>query len=175
MVIWLTGISGSGKTTVARELLERFAEEGQKPVWIDGDEFREIFLGELSLSRYSIKARRKNGLRIFRLVSLLDRQGFDVVVSVISLFPDLLSLNRITFDKYLEVRLIASLDLVQKRDPKGLYARNVWNSGRRVVGWGVEYLPPATPDLEIVMDGDPPSPSDISRQIFAIVKRNNDS
>ena len=75
MIIWLTGHSGSGKTTISREILKsgRF-------IHLDGDELRAVWPG-LGLS---IEDRREQNLRVARLAALMDSQGHDVVVSVIA-------------------------------------------------------------------------------------------
>lgn len=81
-VIWLTGLSGAGKTTLARALLKYLP----RAVLLDGDELREA-LG-VATSGFDAASRKKLALTYARLAGLLARQGLTVVVATISLFHD---------------------------------------------------------------------------------------
>lgn len=82
MIIWLTGKSGSGKTTIAKGFIKRF---DHPPILLDGDEMRQtISLG----AGFSKEEREAHNLRVARLAALLSNYGHKVLVSVIAPFPD---------------------------------------------------------------------------------------
>jgi len=78
-VTWITGNTGAGKTTLARKL------KGKEDIILDGDEMRQLW-SDLTLTK---EDREENNLRIAKLAALLDRQGFNVIVSVIAPYRDL--------------------------------------------------------------------------------------
>ena len=84
MVIWLIGISGSGKTTIGTQLFKKLRATKNKWVFLDGDDLREVWGGELG---HSIKDRETNAKRISKLCHLLDKQNINVIASVLSIFP----------------------------------------------------------------------------------------
>ncbi|MCZ6770844.1 MAG: adenylyl-sulfate kinase [Proteobacteria bacterium] len=146
MVIWLTGLSGAGKTLISQKLVERFKVAVPELVHIDGDEVRALHGNDLAFDEDS---RRKQIKRIQRLAKLLDLQGLLVVVAALYSHPELLDWNRANFDDYLEVYLSAPLALVQHRDAKGLYGKAMSGEMQHVVGMDIPWHAPANPDLLI--------------------------
>ena len=100
MVIWLIGMSGSGKTTIARELYAALKPQSSNLVYLDGDDFREMFRNDVD---HTIDGRRKNAERISHTCQLLDQQGIHVIASVLSIFPEWQAWNREQFKDYFEV------------------------------------------------------------------------
>ena len=152
MVIWLTGLSGAGKSTVAGRLFSRFKPRVPELVLVDGDEVRALFGNTLG---YAEPDRRLQIERIQRLAGILDAQRMLVVVSALYAHPDLLAWNRANFDAYLEVYLEASIELVKQRDPKGLYARVAGSRECNIVGLDIPWHAPAAPDIRVDMRTSP--------------------
>ena len=148
MVIWLTGLSGAGKSTVAMRLIERFKPHCPDLVHIDGDEVRALFGDSLG---YKEADRYEQIRRIQRLTWMLDKQALTVVVAALYAHPDLLAWNRTHFSGYLEVYLDAPLEVVRARDPKRLYAKVDDGEMSDVVGIDVAWHAPETPDVRIDM------------------------
>lgn len=146
MVVWLIGLSGAGKTTLANEVIAQVQSMQRNVVLIDGDMIREIFGNDLG---HTLEDRRTNALRICQLGKFLDEQGINVVCAILSLFPESRSWNRKHLKNYYEVFIDAPMkDLVQ-RDYKGIYRR--YNSGEisDVAGMDIDFPPPSNADLTI--------------------------
>lgn len=146
MIIWLIGMSGSGKSTIGRELAKRLRETKKPVLYLDGDELREVWGDELG---YTIEGRGKNASRISNLCKLLDRNGVSVVAAVLSVFPHWQKWNRENFSSYFEVFLEVPLQVLEKRDPKGIYLRARNGKLSNVVGIDVPFPIPPNPDLKI--------------------------
>ena len=99
MVIWLIGLSGSGKTTVGKEVFRIWKKKSPQTIFLDGDEVRDIFSNENYSRDYTLKGRRLNAERISRLCLWLDNYNINIVASVLSVFPDMQDWNRKNFKK----------------------------------------------------------------------------
>jgi len=143
-VIWITGLSGAGKTTVATELVRRLRSEGARPILLDGDELRAA-LGVVG--GFDLEQRRRLAFVYARLCRLLADQGHTVVCATIALYHEVRAWNRTNLAGYTEVFLDVPLDELERRDPKGIYAAS--GNGHAVVG--VDLVPelPTTPDLVV--------------------------
>jgi cytidine diphosphoramidate kinase len=147
-VIWLTGLSGAGKSTVATELIQQLHGVGRHPVLLDGDELREV-LG--ATAAYDSDARRNLGLTYGRMCRLLSNQGHTVVCATISLRHEIHTWNRSQLSNYVEVLLDVPLQELQHRDPKGIYT--ALRGHAQTVGVGIDAQFPLAPDLVITNYG----------------------
>ena len=102
MVIWIIGLSGAGKTTLASEIVTRAKNVISNVILIDGDVIRDLFVGDLG---YNMADRKKNADRISNLCKFLSDQGINVVCSILSLFPESREWNRKNINKYYEIYL----------------------------------------------------------------------
>lgn len=144
-VIWITGLSGSGKTTVALHLREKMLETGVRPVLLDGDRLRAALpLG----ADYAESARRGLAAVYGALAREFAEQGHFVVCATVSLFHEVQRWNRKNLPNYFEVWLRVPEAELRKRDRYGLY-RIAREGSSQVVG--VDIVPefPLTPDLII--------------------------
>lgn len=141
-VIWITGLSGAGKTTVARAL----KKEMPGAILLDGDELREVM--DAASARFDKESRKKLAASYGRLAGLLAGQGFTIIVATISLFHSQHDWNRKNLPGYLEVFMDAPEEVRRKRDPKGLYAKQAQGQVTQMAGasdLNVEF--PLNPDL----------------------------
>lgn len=153
MVIWLTGLSGAGKTTLGRKVYSKIKKNYSNTVFIDGDEIREIFKHDKK-GDYSLNERRKNAERICALCKWLDSQNINVVCCILSVFEDSRKWNRRNFSSYYEVYIKAPIEfLVKERDYKGIYKAASSGNMKNVVGIDLEFSEPANPDLVIENTG----------------------
>jgi adenylylsulfate kinase len=146
MVIWITGLSGAGKTTIARRLCDRRRTEGHPILLLDGDSLRPIFADRDGYSRAERLRLARSYARLCRMVS---DQGMDVACATISLFHEIHAWNRANLPRYLEIYLKVSLDLLKSRDDNCLYRRA--QEGTAVNVYGIDLVPeePLAPDMII--------------------------
>ncbi len=149
MVIWLIGLSGAGKTTLAKEIVFSAKRDVSNIVLIDGDIIRGVFGGDLG---HSLEDRKKNADRICRLCKFMDDQHIHVVCAILSLFPESREWNRKNISDYFEVFIDAPFESLVERDYKGLYRKALNKEIENVAGVDLEFPPPARPDLVIQND-----------------------
>lgn len=153
MVIWITGLSGSGKTTVSQIIKNLVKHNLPQLALVDGDEVRELFNDSLG---HTEEARIIQIKRLQRLAKLLSSQNLIVIVAALYSHPDLLAWNRTNFPNYWEVYLDVDLNTVQQRDPKGLYKKAFAGELNNVVGLDIAWHPPQHADLVIKMGSETP-------------------
>ena len=142
-VIWLTGLSGAGKTTLARALQQALPGA----LLLDGDALRSV-LGT-SKKGFDRESRLALALTYARLCKLLAEQGATVIIATISLFHAVHDWNRKNVPNYLEVFLDVPEDIRRLRDPKGLYATQPQGGKQSMAGLDVPVEFPLQPDILI--------------------------
>jgi bifunctional enzyme CysN/CysC len=147
-VLWLTGISGVGKTTLASELERRFFEKGQNAVMLDGDSIRHGLSSDLNFSK---EGRAENIRRIAHAAKLFLDTGFLVIVACISPYTADRAGARdiIGEDDYLEIFMSCPIEECQRRDPKGLYKLAKTGKIEEFTGVAAPYQAPTSPTLRI--------------------------
>jgi len=149
-VFWITGLSGSGKSTFAQALHARLCAMGLPTVMVDGDVVRDLLLTN---SRMDREGRLQVAEFNARLCKFLCLQGLQVVCATISLFHSVQVWNRAEIPNYVEIFLNTPLDLIEKRDPKGLYARARAGTITNVVGIDIPPEWPRLPDFTFSAEG----------------------
>jgi cytidine diphosphoramidate kinase len=123
-VIWLTGLSGAGKTTVAEKLNQQLRDRGLQPVLLDGDILRNILKKPDQMSgTYTREARVELALKYAHICKFLSLQGFTVIIATVSMFQEVYAWNRANFPNYFEIYLKVPLEELRLRDPKRIYQR----------------------------------------------------
>lgn len=146
MIIWIIGMSGAGKTTLATALVRSLKSDGHQVVRLDGDTLREVWY---RTPGHDIEGRRENAHQISHLCGMLDKQDIHVVASVLSIFPEWQAWNRTHFSSYFEIFLDVPLDVLRRRETKGLYKGALAGQIKNVVGVDIPFPRPAHPDLTI--------------------------
>lgn len=148
-VVWLTGLPGSGKTTIARRI-EKILRRRVRVEVLDGDEVRRWLSPEAGFSR---EDRKRHLRRVAHVSRLLARNGIVVVDSFVSPYRDIREeARRIIEDgglSFIEVYLKCSLSECIRRDPKKLYKRALEGKIRNMTGLQDVYEPPMKPELII--------------------------
>ena len=137
-VIWLTGLSGAGKTTFASALFQHLKEKHDNVVLLDGDVFRKLF-GE---SGYSKKERLQTAHKLHALTEFLEENGLIVIVAAIAAFNEIYKLNRETFQNYLEIYIHCDLKELFRRDKNKLYSGALKGEIPNVVGVDIPFEEP---------------------------------
>lgn len=153
MVIWVIGLAGAGKTSVGRALHAMLKQSGRATVFLDGDDVRAMMDNDLG---HTLEDRRRNGRRMSRICHYLDSQGIDVVCATLSQFDEHQIWNRANNSRYFEVYLDVPMDVLAKRDQKGLYSGARAGTIKNVVGVDMPFPPPKNPDLVIGHSQDTP-------------------
>ena len=146
-LVWITGLSGSGKSTIAESLTALLKKKGMKVILLDGDEIRNILVPIREQEQsYTKNERIKLAIQYSKLGNLLVKQGFMVIIATISLFKEVHIWNRKNIKGYFEVYLKVSLEELQRRDPKKIYSR--FNAGelKNVAGLDLDIDEPRSPD-----------------------------
>jgi adenylylsulfate kinase len=149
--LWFTGLSGAGKTTLAKALHERFKKNKIFCVILDGDELRQTINAGLG---FSSADRSENIRRIAEIARLMVNNGIICIISTISPYPELRANAKqiIGEEHFSEIFINAPLSVCEERDVKGLYKKARQNKIGSFTGVHDEYTPPEFPDLEIMTD-----------------------
>lgn len=147
-VLWLTGLPGSGKSTIADEVEKSLFERGIRSYVLDGDAVRQTLSEDLG---FSPEDRRENVRRVARTAQLMMDAGLIVIVSLVSPFRDDRAAAREIFAQtdFAEVFVDTPLHVCQGRDPKGLYARAINDDESTMTGIGQQYEQPENPDVHL--------------------------
>ena len=147
-VFWITGLSGSGKTTIGRALSSHLRASGCPVIFLDGDSLRASLSNDLG---YSAENRRSAAFRNAKLCRMLAEQGSDIVCATISLFHDVQRWNRGNIPRYCEIFVRVPLEELKRRDTKGVYlAAN--QPAANIVGLDIPAETPEAPEL--ILDND---------------------
>jgi cytidine diphosphoramidate kinase len=143
-VLWVTGFSGAGKTTLCRKLVMYLREQGRQVMMLDGDELRQVMGATTAHSR---DERLELAMRYAHLCRMIVAQGFDVAIATISMFREVHEWNRDNLPGYVEIFLDVPMKELERRDPKSIYARANKGELKNVAGVDFNVDKPQTPDM----------------------------
>jgi sulfate adenylyltransferase/3'-phosphoadenosine 5'-phosphosulfate synthase len=165
-VVWLTGLSGAGKSTIAGRLSEQLAARGRTPELLDGDEVRTNLSKGLGFSK---EDRDTNIRRIGYVARLLARNGAAVITAAISPYREVRDEVRAQTPGFVEVYVRCSLDELVRRDVKGLYRKALAGELPNFTGVSDPYEPPLRP--EVVVDSEQETVEEsVERVLEALVR-----
>jgi adenylylsulfate kinase len=144
-VVWLTGLPGAGKTTVARAVRESLDRLGVRTELLDGDDIRAVFPS----TGYSRDARDGHVRRIGHLASRLEHHGVTSIVSLVSPYRESRDFARKLCRRFVEVYVSTPADECERRDPKGLYREARAGRVAQFTGISDPYEPPERSELTI--------------------------
>jgi ATP sulfurylase/adenylyl-sulfate kinase len=145
-VVWLTGLSGAGKSTIAQRLDTELTARGRGPEVLDGDEVRTNLSAGLGFSK---EDRDTNIRRIGYVARLLSRRGTPVITAAISPYRDVRAEVRAATPNFVEVYVRCSLDELVRRDVKGLYIRALAGEIANFTGVSDPYEAPERADVVV--------------------------
>ena len=150
-IVWLTGLSGAGKSTIATELERELFNLGKQAYVLDGDNIRHGLCSDLA---FSPQDRRENIRRVGEVAKLFVDAGFICITAFISPYRsdrDLIR-NMVLDGQFVEAHVNAPLEICEKRDPKGLYAKARAQEIKEFTGISAPYEAPLKPEIELRTD-----------------------
>ena len=162
-VVWLTGLPGSGKTTIAERVSQELRRRGHRVEILDGDAMRSVF-PQTGFSRMERDAHVK---RAGYLASRLDFHGVIVVASFVSPYREARAAVRGLCRTFVEVYVATPLDECERRDVKGMYAKARRGEIQQFTGVSDPYEAPVSPEL--VIDTRDLSVEEAARRVLEVV------
>jgi len=145
LIVWLTGLPGSGKTTIAEGVKKYLRELAYNVIVLDGDVLRKGICSDLG---YSIEDRIENNRRIGEVAQIFLNEGYIVIVAVVSPVESARNILKQKFGRsFVEVYCKCSIETCIKRDPKGLYAKAATGNISNFTGVSAEYEVPKNPSF----------------------------
>jgi adenylylsulfate kinase len=144
-VLWFTGLSGSGKSTIAKKVVNRLKELGADVEHLDGDTMRRIFPN----TGFTKKDRDEHIKRVGFLAGMLEKHGVFVVASFVSPYRKSRNAVRNLCRNFIEVHVSTPLEECERRDTKGLYAKARRGKINNFTGISDPYEPPVSPALSL--------------------------
>ncbi len=144
-VLWFTGLSGSGKSTIAALVHRALQFRNIKVERLDGDEIRSIFPD----TGFDKAGRISHITRVGYMASILERNGVCTIVSLISPYREARHRARDLCSRFIEVYVSTSLTVCKQRDVKGLYAKSMRGELTGLTGVDAPYEVPENPELVI--------------------------
>jgi len=143
-VLWLTGLSGAGKTTIAKALQDKLTKLGYTSALLDGDEIRAILP-----SGFDKESRMAHVRRVGEMARVMEDQGIIPIVSLISPYKKSRDDARKLAKRFMEIYVATDIEVCRKRDPKGLYAKADAGEIKEFTGVDAPYEIPENPELVI--------------------------
>lgn len=166
VTIWLTGLSGSGKSTIARLLETKLFEKGIHSYILDGDNLRHGLNSDLG---FSPEDRSENIRRVAETAKLMNDAGLVVIAAFVSPYEkDRENARKIIGNKFVEIYVDADIDICRARDPKGLYAKFDAGAFTGLTGIDSPYEVPDKPDLHITTESETAEES--ADKLFTLVQ-----
>lgn len=144
--LWLTGLSGSGKSTIAEHLIPHLQRRGLRVEHLDGDELRQHLTADLG---FSLKDRMTNIERVAYVAKLLTRNGVVPIVSFISPTREMRNMARKMIERFVEIYVDCTLEECMRRDVKGLYAKAIRGELPNFTGVSQIYEAPSAAEIHV--------------------------
>jgi adenylylsulfate kinase len=165
-VIWLTGLSGSGKSTIANLLEKKLYSENKKTYLLDGDNVRHGLCGDLG---FDDKDRVENIRRISEVAKLFVDSGTIIITAFISPFKADRAYCRSLLEagEFIEVFVDTPIEICEQRDPKGLYKKARSGDIKHFTGIDSAYEAPETPEVHLTYAEE--TPEQTAERLFTVL------
>lgn len=162
LILWITGLSGSGKSTIGIKLKKLIERKYGKTVIIHGDDVRKIYNNK----SYSMSDRLKLGKSNSNLCKLISDQNVNVVFTTVGLFHELFNYNKKNLDNYIEIFIKSDIKKLIRNKKKTFYKKKTSNV------WGIDLKPqyPKKPDI-IIKNNFDKSITYLSKTIFEKIQK----
>jgi len=148
MILWLTGLPCSGKTTIADALSEWMFDNYINYIWLDGDTFRKTYCKDLG---FSPEDRQENIRRVTERAIKCEKEQI-VICSFVSPYIEMRENIKLKSECFIEVFVNADLEVCMDRDIKGMYKKAIKKEIKEFTGYSAPYEKPITPDIQCNTD-----------------------
>ena len=138
IVFWITGLSGSGKSTIAKYIKKKIEKKYGNTVIINGDDIRKIF----NFQNYELKERKKLSMQYSKLAIFLSNQGLNIIMPVVAMFDQVREFNKKNIKYYVEVYIETNIKQLISRKDKNFYKKK----SKNIIGVDLKYEKPKKPD-----------------------------
>lgn len=150
VLYWITGLSGAGKTTIGNRLYYELRKEKDNVILLDGDILKKIVADDLG---YTAEDRKKKAIKYAMMCKMLTDQGMIVICCTIAMYDEVRNWNRKNNKGYVEIFLDVDIDILKRRDQKGMYSKVEKGELKNVLGMDMQVEFPKTPDIVLQNDG----------------------
>lgn len=144
ILFWITGLSGSGKTSIAKKIWPHVKKTYGPTIMVNGDNMREIF----DLKKYDKVSRLNNAINFSKFSEYIINQGINIIFANIGMFHKARERNRSKIKNYIEIYIQAKLNKIIRKGKKKIYKKNVIN----IVGKDISPELPKSPNIKIKND-----------------------
>ena len=162
ILFWITGLSGSGKTHIAKKIKKNISKNYGPTVVISGDELRKIF----QLKGYSYNERLKTVMKYCKLSKFLTSQGINVVFAVIGMIDQIRNWNKKNIKNYVEIFINSEIKSIIKKGKKKIYR----DFNKNIVGLDIKPELPKKPDI-IIRNNFKKNIDELSKELFLKIKK----
>ena len=164
ILFWITGLSGSGKTAIAKKIKKRISRLYGPTIELSGDDFRKIF----KLNKYTEKARIEYLLKYLHFCKLITNQKINLIFNLIGMYNRARRWNRKNIDNYVEIYIKADIHKIIKLKKKAIYLKNKKN----IVGLDIKAEFPKKPNIIIKNDFNK-SADKLAEELLSKIKKLN--
>jgi adenylylsulfate kinase-like enzyme len=144
ILFWITGLSGTGKSTIGKNIYKDISKKFGPTILINGDDFRDIF----DLKSYSKEARLSNCKKFVKYCKFITKQKINVIFTVVGMYNQIRTWNRKNIPNYIEIYIKANVLKIIKKKKKPVYT----NYKKDIVGMDIKAELPKKPDIIINND-----------------------
>ncbi len=148
MVFWITGLSGSGKSTISESIKSNIIKMFGPTLLFHGDDLRSI----LKLNKFDKTSRLKNGEKFCRLIKYISEQNVNVIISLVGMHHSLREWNKKNLKKYIEIYIKSDLKKIINLGEKKVY--NNYRKKKNIVGISIKPDLPKKPDITLINNFD---------------------
>ena len=138
-VLWITGLSGAGKTTTGDLVYKELSKEFLKIKRLDGDVLRKKLKLNRNKKTFTESHRKKNGSTYSKICKDYEKKGYFVIISVMALYNEVYKKNKKCFDNYIDVYLKVPIKELIRRDPKKIYKKFFQKKIKNVAGLDLKF------------------------------------
>lgn len=148
-VLWITGLSGAGKTTIGDLVFKELNKEFTKIKKLDGDLLRRKLNLKRNKKTFTVAHRKKNGAMYSKICKDYENKGYFVIISVMALYNEVYKKNKKAFKNYVDVYLQVPIKELIKRDPKKLYKKFFQKKIKNIAGLDLKFDEPKNCKIKV--------------------------